>query len=78
MILTVWLDDFVIAGYCPGLAMRTIRRLRDVVVSFTGPFTWVLGLVPPVILNAISSFCAALFVLFMFGFFAISARVLLH
>lgn len=46
-------------------------------VSFTSPFTWALGLVPPVMLNAISSMCAGLFVVFMFGFFAVCARMLL-
>lgn len=72
-----WLDDSTISGYIEP-AMRILRHLRDALASYTSPFVWALGFAPRVLVHGITSFCAALFIVFMFGFFALTAHGLLH
>lgn len=52
--------------------MKALRRLRATLVDYTGPFVWALRLAPRALVHGITSFCAALFVVFMFGLFAVT------
>ena len=56
--------------------LAAVRFLWTTIEGIVNPLVWMLGLLPPVMLNAITSFCAALFIVFIFGFGTVAAKSL--
>ena len=50
--------------------------LRNFIESITGPLIWSLSLLPPLMLNMITAACAGVIVVFAFGFFLFTSKVL--
>lgn len=63
--------------------MRAILTLRAMLRLVSGtindlvkPLVWMLGLFPPVLLNAVTAFMAGLFIVFVFGFGIIATKAM--